>query len=219
MNAEDYLELPDRIDNEIKVKLSDKEYDMYRKMELEQVLSIDEKDVVALNAAAVMNKLLQMANGAVYSDNEEVIRIHDKKLEALEEIVDVSDEPILVFYSYRHDLSAIKNKFKDARELKDSNDIKDWNEGKIKMIVAHPASVGYGLNIQEGGHIIVWYGLTWSLELYQQANARLFRQGQQHTVIIHHLITEGTVDENVMTAIKKKDTSQSALLEALKERR
>ena len=215
MNAEDYLELPDRIDNEIKVKLSDKEYDMYRKMELEQVLSIDEKDVVALNAAAVMNKLLQMANGAVYSDNEEVIRIHDKKLEALEEIVDVSDEPILVFYSYRHDL----NKFKDARELKDSNDIKDWNEGKIKMIVAHPASVGYGLNIQEGGHIIVWYGLTWSLELYQQANARLFRQGQQHTVIIHHLITEGTVDENVMTAIKKKDTSQSALLEALKERR
>ena len=219
MNAEDYLELPDRIDNEIKVKLSDKEYDTYRKMELEQVLSIDEKDVVALNAAAVMNKLLQMANGAVYSDNEEVIRIHDKKLEALEEIADVSDEPILVFYSYRHDLSAIKSKFKDARELKDSNDIKDWNEGKIKMIVAHPASVGYGLNIQEGGHTIVWYGLTWSLELYQQANARLFRQGQQHTVIIHHLITEGTVDENVMTAIKKKDTSQSALLEALKERR
>ena len=218
MSAEDYLELPERIDNEIKIRLSEKEMKQYDQMERDQLLRIDDEAVVALNAAAVMNKLLQMANGSVYADGGDVVRIHEKKLDALEEIIDTTGEPVLIFYSFRHDLEAIKKRIPDAKELGGAEDIKAWNDGKIQVLLCHPASVGYGLNLQEGGHVIVWYGLTWSLELYQQANARLFRQGQQKAVIIHHLIAEGTVDEQVMKALQHKDTSQSALLTALKER-
>lgn len=218
MSAEDYLELPERIDNEIKIRLSEKEMKQYDQMERDQLLRIDDEAVVALNAAAVMNKLLQMANGSVYADGGDVVRIHEKKLDALEEIIDTTGEPVLIFYSFRHDLEAIKRRIPDAKELGGAEDIKAWNDGKIQVLLCHPASVGYGLNLQEGGHVIVWYGLTWSLELYQQANARLFRQGQQKAVIIHHLIAEGTVDEQVMKALQHKDTSQSALLAALKER-
>lgn len=219
MSAEDYLDMPDRIDNEIRIKLPKKQMDEYKKMERDQLLTIDDKDVVAMNAAAVMNKLLQMANGSVYSEDGEVLKIHKYKLDKLEELVDVVDGPVLVFYSYRHDLDAILDRFSEARVLKDSADIEDWNAGKIKILLAHPASVGYGLNLQGGGHTIIWYGLTWSLELYQQANGRIHRQGQTETVIIHHLIAEGTVDEQVMRAIKSKDMTQRALLNALKERR
>ena len=219
MSAEDYLELPERIDNEIKIQLSEKEMKQYNQMERDQLLRIDDETVVALNVAAVMNKLLQMANGSVYADGGDVVRIHEKKLDALEEIIDTTGEPVLVFYSFRHDLEAIKKRIPDARELESSEDIARWNQGEIPVLLCHPASVGYGLNLQDGGHVIVWYGLTWSLELYQQANARLFRQGQQKAVIIHHLIAEGTVDEQVMRALQHKDTSQSALLAALKERR
>ena len=201
MSAEDYLELPERMDNEIKIRLSPKEMKQYDQMEREQLLRIDDEAVVALNAAAVMNKLLQMANGSVYADGGDVVKIHEKKLDALEEIIDTTGEPVLVFYSFRH-----------------AEDIARWNRGEIPVLLCHPASVGYGLNLQDGGHVIVWYGLTWSLELYQQANARLYRQGQQKAVIIHHLIAEGTVDEQVMRALQHKDTSQSALLAALKER-
>jgi SNF2 family DNA or RNA helicase len=215
MSAEDYLELPERMDNEIKIRLSPKEMKQYNQMEREQLLRIDDEAVVALNAAAVMNKLLQMANGSVYADGCDVVKIHEKKLDALEEIIDTTGEPVLVFYSFRHDLEAIKKRIPDARELED---IARWNRGEIPVLLCHPASVGYGLNLQDGGHVIVWYGLTWSLELYQQANARLYRQGQQKAVIIHHLIAEGTVDEQVMRALQHKDTSQSALLAALKER-
>ena len=218
MSAEDYLELPERIDNEIKIRLSEKEMKQYDQMERDQLLRIDDEAVVALNAAAVMNKLLQMANGSVYADGGDVVKIHEKKLDALEEIIDTTGEPVLIFYSFRHDLEAIKRRIPDAKELGGAEDIKAWNDGKIQVLLCHPASVGYGLNLQEGGHVIVWYGLTWSLELYQQANARLFRQGQQKAVIIHHLIAEGTVDEQVMKALQHKDTSQSALLAALKER-
>ena len=218
MSAEDYLELPERIDNEIKIRLSKKEMKQYNQMERDQLLRIDDEAVVALNAAAVMNKLLQMANGSVYADGGDVVRIHEKKLDALEEIIDTTGEPVLVFYSFRHDLEAIKKRIPDARELESSEDIARWNRGKIPVLLCHPASVGYGLNLQDGRHVIVWYGLTWSLELYQQANARLYRQGQQKAVIIHHLIAEGTVDEQVMKALQHKDTSQSALLAALKER-
>lgn len=218
MSAEDYLDLPERIDNEIKIRLSEKEMKQYNQMERDQLLRIDDETVVALNAAAVMNKLLQMANGSVYADGGDVVRIHEKKLDALEEIIDTTGEPVLVFYSFRHDLEAIKKRIPDARELESSEDIARWNQGEIPVLLCHPASVGYGLNLQDGGHVIVWYGLTWSLELYQQANARLFRQGQQKAVIIHHLIAEGTVDEQVMRALQHKDTSQSALLAALKER-
>ena len=220
MSAEDYLELPERIDVEVPVVLSEKERALYDEMEREQILSMGDEDdpVVALNAAGVMGKLLQMANGAVYTEKGNVVRIHEAKLDALEEIIDTAGEPVLVFYSYRHDKEAICKRIKGVREISGPADIADWNDGKIPVLIAHPASVGYGLNLQDGGHVIVWYGLTWSLEQYQQANARLYRQGQQKPVIVHHLITEGTVDEQVMRAIKHKDTSQAALLAALKER-
>ncbi len=218
MSAADYLELPERIDNIIPVQLSPAEMAAYRKMETEQLLQIGGNDIAALNAAAVMNKLLQIANGSVYSVDGEVIRIHRAKLDALSEITDTADSPVLVFYSYQHDLAAIQSRIRDTRVLESAEDIADWNAGKTHVLLAHPASIGYGLNLQEGGHIIVWYGLTWSLELYQQANARLHRQGQEKPVIIHHLIVEGTVDEDVMDALRRKDTSQASLLAALKGR-
>lgn len=219
MTAEDYLQLPERIDNVIPVQLSPEEQTVYRKMEKEQLLQLkDDETVVALNAAAVMNKLLQIANGAVYTAEGTVARIHQQKLDALDEIIDTTDGPVLVFYSYKHDLEAIRERFPEARMLETAKDISDWNAGKVRILLAHPASVGYGLNLQDGGHVIVWYGLTWSLELYQQANARLHRQGQKMPVIIHHLIAEKTVDEQVMKALKAKDTSQTALMRALKER-
>lgn len=219
MSGDDYLSLPKRIDNVIPVRLSDSQMAQYKQMEQNQLVQIENEDVVALSAAAVMTKLLQMANGAVYTAGGTVAMVHDWKAKALAEIADTAQEPILVFYSYRHDIEAIKKEIPEARELNGSGDIRDWNEGKIPVLLAHPASVGYGLNLQDGGHIIVWYGLTWSLELYQQANARLYRQGQEKPVIIHHLIAEGTVDEQVMRALQHKDTSQAALLAALKERR
>lgn len=220
MSAADYLQLPKRIDNEIPVRLSPAELRQYQTMEEDQLLQLgDDETVAAVNAAAVMNKLLQMANGAVYTESGAAVPIHEAKVEALAEIVEATDEPVLVFYAFRHDVEMIRKRIPDAAELTGSEDIKRWNEGKIRVLLAHPASVGYGLNLQEGGHVIVWYGLTWSLELYQQANARLYRQGQEKPVIIHHLITEGTVDEDVIEALKRKDTSQAALLAALKERR
>ena len=220
MSAADYLTLPDRIDREVPVVLSPEEMELYDRMEKEQLLQVSEDEaVVALNAAAVMSKLLQLANGSAYTDTGSVVRIHDAKAEALAEIVDVTDGPVLVFYSFRHDLDAIRAKIPEAKELDGPEDIAAWNRGEIRVLLAHPASVGYGLNLQDGGHVIVWYGLTWSLELHQQANARLHRQGQSHPVIIHHLIAAGTVDEQVMRALKHKDTSQAALLAALKERR
>lgn len=219
MSADDYLTLPKRIDNLIPVKLSPQEMKQYKTMEAEQLLHIDDEDVVALNAAAVMTKLLQIANGSVYSHEGDVVRLHDAKLEALLEIIDTTDSPVLIFYSYKHDLAAIKAAIPGARTLDGPEDIAEWNAGRVQVLLAHPASVGYGLNLQEGGHVIVWYGLTWSLELYQQANARLYRQGQDKPVIIHHLIAEGTVDEQVMRALQEKDMSQAALMAALKERR
>lgn len=219
MSAADYLRLPKRIDNVIPVQLSPAEMAAYKTMEAEQLLQIEDDDIAALNAAAVMTKLLQIANGSVYAVDGKVVQIHNAKLEVLEEIIDTTDGPVLVFYSYKHDLAAIQGSIKGARVLNSTADIADWNAGKVQVLLAHPASVGYGLNLQEGGHVIVWYGLTWSLELYQQANARLYRQGQEKPVIIHHLIAEGTVDEEVMQALQHKDTSQAALLSALKERR
>lgn len=219
MSAKDYLQLPERIDNVIPVRLSESEKRLYDQMEEDQLLQMGEDEtVVALNAAAVMSKLLQIANGSVYLKTGAPVRIHERKAEALEEIVDTTVEPVLVFYSFRHDLDTIQQRIPDARTLNGPDDIAAWNRGEIRVLLAHPASVGYGLNLQEGGHVIVWYGLTWSLELYQQANARLHRQGQKKPVIVHHLITEGTVDEQVMRALQAKDTSQTALLAALKER-
>lgn len=221
MTAEDYLSLPERIDNIVDVRLSEEEKKKYDRFEREQLMQIDEHEVVALSAAAVSNKLLQMANGAVYDLDKSVINMHNRKLEALEDILEFNDGPVLVFYNFKHDYDRIVEYFSkyEPRKLDTSQDIADWNSGRIRLLLAHPASVGHGLNIQAGGNVIVWFGLTWSLELYQQANARLYRQGQTKNVIIHHLVTKGTVDEDVMKALSRKNAGQAALLEAIKARK
>ena len=186
-------------------------------MEKDCVLELQGKEITATAAAAVSNKLLQMANGAVYDDEKNVVEVHRAKLAALREIIDAASGPVLVFYNFRHDLARILEEFKEARELKNAEDIRAWNAGHIKMLLAHPASAGYGLNLQAGGHIIVWYGLTWSLEQYLQANARLDRQGQKEPVIIHHLIAKGTMDETVMRALATKKKGQDAMMAAVGE--
>ena len=221
MSAEDYLKMPEKVDNFIEVSLSAAEKKKYDDLERKMFLDLGEEEIVAFNAAALSGKLLQLANGFLYTEDHADIRIHDRKLEALDEIIDTNPgEPVLVFYNFKADLKALTAKFPKARVLKGPQDIEDWNAGKIPLLFAHPASMGHGINIQEGGHIIVWYGLNWSLELYQQANARLYRQGQKSkTVVIHHLIADGTIDSDVMKALEKKETSQANLISALKERR
>jgi SNF2 family DNA or RNA helicase len=219
MQAKDWLNLPKRIDNIVNIRLSDKVKEKYKQLERDLLLPFQESDVVADTAAVLSNKLLQMANGSVYDENKEVQHIHDEKLNKLEDVVEAANgKPILVFYSYKHDLARLKKRFPNAKTLDTSEDIKDWNQGKIEMLLAHPASAGHGLNLQDGGNIIVWFGLTWSLELYQQANARLDRQGQTKSVIVHHLVAEGTIDEDVMRSLEGKAEGQNALLDAVKAR-
>ena len=219
MKAEDYLTLPELTVNDIAVKLSTSEMRLYRKLEREKLMEVQGEEITALTAASVYNKLLQMANGGIYTDAGDALEIHRKKLEALEEIVDTAaGQPVLVFYNYRHDYTRLAECFPEARTLKNQQDIRDWNEGRIPVLLAQPASMGHGLNLQAGGHIIVWYGLNWSLELYQQANARLYRQGQKNGVIIHRLITKGTVDEDVIRRLELKDQTQESLLQSLKAR-
>lgn len=221
LKAKDYLTLPERIENVITVEMNPKEWALYKEMERDHVLSlVDEDDVSALNAASLAGKLLQLANGAIYTDEGETIIVHNEKVERLKELVETNEgKPMLVFYNFKHDLQAIKDAFPKAVELKTDDDVAEWNNGNIQMLLAHPASAGYGLNLQAGGNIIVWYGLTWSLEQYQQANARLHRQGQTQPVIIHHLVTKGTMDEQVMKALERKEVGQDALLEAIKYRK
>lgn len=220
LKAKDYLNLPDRLDNVITIELTNKERELYREMERTHILTLVDEEISALNAAAVANKLLQMANGAIYNEDGDAIVIHRQKIEMLKELVEVNDgKPILVFYNFKHDLESIKDAFPKSVELKTDVDVEEWNKGNIQMLLAHPASAGYGLNLQAGGHIIVWYGLTWSLEQYQQANARLHRQGQQEPVIIHHLVAKDTMDEQVMRALERKEVGQDALLEAIKYRK
>lgn len=223
MKAEDYLTLPERIDNEIRIQLPEKAKKEYKKLESDHVLELfeNEQTITAASAAAVMGKLLQMSGGAVYNDDGGWAEFHDEKIRALADIIDTAQEPVLVFYGYRHERQRLLQKFEKLkpREITGPDDISDWNDGKIRLMIAHPASVGYGLNLQESGHIVVWYSLPWSLELYQQANARLYRQGQTKPVIINHLIAVGTVDEDVVRSLNEKDTSQTALMDALKEKR
>lgn len=209
-----YKEIPAE-DNFIYVQLPDKAKKNYMQMLKEQVLSLGDEEITALSAAAVSNKLLQMANGAIYDKDGRYTEIHDAKLEALEEIYE-ANKPLLVFYSYKSDLERIRKKFPEARTLDSAGDVDAWNRGEIPLLLAHPASAGYGLNLQDGGSTIVWFGLTWSLEQYQQANARLKRQGQKHQVIIHHLIARGTIDEQVMKAIRSKAEGQVAMMEAVR---
>lgn len=221
MKAKDYLELPKRMDNVIPVELPKKAKEQYDRLEKELILSIEESDVLAGSAAVLANKLLQVANGAVYDEDGEVKHIHDEKLKALDELMEAaSGKPVLVFYGYQHDKDRLLHHLKKLkpRLLQSDKDIKDWNQGKVQVLLAHPASAGHGLNLQTGGNIIIWFGQTWSLELYQQANARLWRQGQKQTVVIHHIIAKDTIDERVMKALEDKDVSQAALIEAVKAR-
>ena len=217
MKAKDYLKLKEPLFIDRIAKLDKKEYELYKKMERNAVLELDEEDITALSAAAVSNKLLQLANGAVYTDEREVIEIHNKKLEVLEELIEEANgEPVLVFYNFKHDRDRILKKFKGARLLDTEHDIKDWNNKKIKILLAHPASAGHGLNLQDGGSIIIWFGLTWSLELCLQANARLNRQGQKETVRIYRIIAEGTQDERVLQVLNGKDLRQEEFLRSLR---
>ncbi len=222
LKAADYLKLPDRIDNVIKLQLPTIAREQYDELERECILELESKEVVTAGSQAVVtNKLLQMANGAVYSETKSVTTIHDVKLDALEEIIeDNAGKPIMVFYNYQHDYDRLMDRLSKykPRTLGTDNDQDDWNAGKIQVLLAHPASMGHGLNLQAGGNVIVWFGLNWSLELYQQANARLYRQGQQQAVIIHHLVAEDTVDEDVLRALKAKSVSQDELIAAVKAR-
>lgn len=223
MKAEDYLQLPERIDRTVDVHLTEKLAEQYMEFEKEQVLALENEDgdISAVNAAALSNKLLQFSNGAIYDSERNVHEIHSEKLEALEEIVEAANgQSVLVFYSFRHDVSRIMRKLKSfhPKEIGGPEDIKAWNNGNLPLLLAHPASAGHGLNLQGGGHIIVWFGLPWSSELYQQANARLYRQGQSKPVIIHHLIAKGTMDEDVMKALGNKIDKQEALMQAVKAR-
>ncbi|MGL6202073.1 MAG: SNF2-related protein [Lachnospiraceae bacterium] len=217
MKAADYLELPEKIMNDIYITLDPKVMKKYRQLEREQILQLDGDTITALQAASVYNKLLQLANGSVYDDEKSVISLHDEKVEALKGIIEEAQgHPVLVFYNFKHDYRKLIKTFPKARTLNGSADIKEWNAGKIDLLLAQPASMGHGLNIQAGGHIIVWYGLNWSLELYQQANARLYRQGQKKNVIIHRLIAKGTVDEEVIKRLESKDVTQDSLMESIK---
>ncbi|HBM4256437.1 TPA: DEAD/DEAH box helicase [Listeria innocua] len=216
MKGTDYLKLPDLIMNEMSVSLNQKEKETLDVMKRDLITTIKGEDITASNAAALSNKLLQMANGAVYDDNGSVTQIHDRKLEKLEDIIEAANgKPVLIAYWFKHDLLRIQNRFK-VEVLTSSDSIKKWNGGKIQIAAIHPASAGHGLNLQAGGSTLVWFGLTWSLELYQQTNARLYRQGQTDTVIIHHLIAKETMDERVMDALNKKNNTQSALIDAVK---
>lgn len=217
MKAKDHLQLPERMDNILQVEMTKAQMDTYKELEKELVLSLPEGEIIAANAAVLSGKLLQLANGAIYDDEKKVQWVHDQKLNAVSQIYEEAQgTPILLFYNYKHDLERLKAKFKDLRTLETDKDIDDWNNGKIPLLAAHPQSAGHGLNLQQGGHTIVWFSLTWSLEYYQQANARLMRQGQKEAVIIHHIVTKGTLDEKVIRVLQGKEKGQDALLEAVK---
>lgn len=227
LSAFDYLTLPDLIENDIKLELTPELKEKYKVFEKEKIFEIfdgfditdENNEIPAVSATALSNKLLQFANGAMYTPDHEVINIHDIKLDALDSIMEEANgEPVIVAWSYRFDCDRIMERFKayNPRCLSNQKDIDDWNAGKIKMLLLHPASGGHGLNLQKGGHIIVWYGLTWSLELYQQLNARLYRQGQTKPVMVHRLIMRGTHDVDVARAIANKSLGQKALLDSLK---
>lgn len=216
MKATDHLKMPELVMNTHTVELSDDEREHYDELKQTLVLQLPEKEITVANAAALTGKLLQMANGAIYDDDGDHIHIHDRKLDALEDLIEgANGKPVLVAYWFKHDLERIKSRFK-VKEIKSSSDIREWNAGKIPVAVIHPASAGHGLNLQTGGSTLIWFGLTWSLELYQQTNARLWRQGQQDTVVIHHIIADDTVDGRVLKALQSKEKIQDSLIAAVK---
>lgn len=217
MKAVDHLDMPECIFNDVTVSLSEEERQKYDTLRNDLILSLGEDEIDASNAASLSNKLSQMANGAVYGKDKIVHRIHDRKLDALEDLIEAANgKPVLVAYWYRHDLERIRARF-CVREIRTPADISDWNAGKIPVAVIHPASAGHGLNLQAGGSTLIWFGLTWSLELYLQTNARLWRQGQtSKTVVIHRIVAEGTVDELMLKALDRKERSQNSLIDAVR---
>lgn len=217
MRSSDHLKMPELVSTQYEVYLSDAERERYEELKSEFVLRLNDDEVTAANAAALTGKLSQLANGSIYTDTGDTIAFHDRKLDALEDIIEAANgKPVLVAYWFRHDLQRIRERF-DVRELKSSKDITDWNAGNIPVAVIHPASAGHGLNLQQGGSTLIWFGLTWSLELYQQTNARLWRQGQSAgTVVLQHIITKGTIDERILKALSLKEVTQSALIDAVK---
>ena len=222
MKSVDHLKMPECVMNTLPVHMDERERTQYETLKEELFLRIVSKDgiqeVDAKNASVLCGKLSQLANGAVYSDEGQVARIHDRKLDALEDLIESANgNPLLVAYWFQHDLWRMKERFPDLRVLKSPEDIRDWNAGKIQVAAIHPASCGHGLNLQAGGSTLVWFGLTWSLELYQQTNARLWRQGQQaETVVIHHIVTEDTIDGRILQALGQKDRSQESLISAVR---
>ena len=218
MKSTEYLKMPELILNELEINLDEEDQMKYKKFKKEMVMTIQEKEIDAINAASLSNKLIQLANGSIYDDDKKFYEIHNKKLDKLEEIIESANgKPVLVAYWFKADKERIEKRFK-VREIKTADDIKQWNKGMIDLALIHPASAGHGLNLQSGGSTLVWFSLTWSLELYQQTNARLYRQGQKDTVVIHHLITKNTIDEDIMKSIKRKDKTQEALMKAVKAR-
>ena len=213
MKAVDHLDMPERIYVNHEVEMNKAEREIYDTLKNEMYVSLNGQDIDGVNASTLLQKLMQLSNGAVYDENHEVCAIHDRKLDALEDLIEAANgQPVLVAYWFKHDRERIMKRFPEARDL----DVKSWNAGKMSIALMHPASAGHGLNIQEGGHILIWFGLTWSLELYQQTNARLWRQGQTQAVTIHHIITRDTVDSRVLSALAKKETNQNKLIEAVK---
>lgn len=223
MKALDYLDMPECVYVDHKVEMSEPERKLYDQLKKDLIIPLEDGDIDAANAASLSNKLLQMSNGAVYDENGEARPIHSRKLEMLEDLIEAANgQPVLIAYWFKHDRQRIMEHLTVAgyspRDIRESQDIKDWNAGNIPVALIHPAGAGHGLNIQEGGHILIWFGLTWSLELYQQTNARLWRQGQKQTVTIHHIITANTVDEDVLAALASKDVTQEKLIAAVKAR-
>lgn len=218
MKACDHLNMPKLMVSNVEVEMSEKERRLYDQLKADLILPFDGGDIDAASAVGLSNKLHQMANGACYDENGKVRILHDRKLDALEDMVEAANgKPVLIAYWFKHDRDRILERF-DAVTIDKSEDITRWNNGEIPVALIHPASAGHGLNLQEGGCHLIWFGLTWSLELYQQCNARLWRQGQKETVTIQHIITAGTIDEDVLKALEEKDCTQEALLKAVRAR-
>ena len=218
MKSTEYLKMPELILNELEINLDEEDQMKYKKFKKEMVMAIQEKEIDAINTASLSNKLIQLANGSIYDEDKKFYEVHNKKLDKLEEIIESANgKPVLISYWFKADKERIEKRFK-VKEIKTADDIKQWNMGIINLALIHPASAGHGLNLQSGGSTLVWFSLTWSLELYQQTNARLYRQGQKDTVVIHHLITKNTIDEDIMKSLKRKDKTQEALMKAVKAR-
>ena len=218
MKAREYLHMPDLILSDVEVIMNESERKKYDQLKVDLILPMDGGDIDAASAVSLSGKLLQMANGACYDENGKVRRIHDRKLDALEDLIEAANgKPVLVAYWYQHDKQRLIDRF-GAVPIDKAADIEKWNRGEIPVAIIHPASAGHGLNLQAGGSHLIWFGLTWSLELYQQCCARLYRQGQEHTVTIMHIITKGTIDEDVIRSLKAKDCTQEAIMAAVKAR-